>query len=303
MLLSGLSIVQEFAIIMLRTAVCGNVPTDLQPVLQYLFTEFFDSCPFGPRLLAAKVFLEVLLTADETDVCEWLSLELPNVGFVRGHLTFNEECRFAPALEIIDELLPHNEDSVEPDPLLHNLSVTLAEMSKPEDEIPRSEIRSTAVFFALDQFACRWQQREDVAPLIQQLFTCDDISEMVTSESECAVEFGLIMLRLRASNEVEMKARPFLRFVFLEVFPFAPPLFRLYIAKIYLTIALNRGASMYLSWVPMTIASDVRESIQGNLTNFEEEHYRISIRILEDLLRRQRLDDERAEPSEAQMSD
>jgi hypothetical protein len=173
-------------------------------------------------------------------------------------------------------------------------------MSEPEDEILTCEIRSTTVFFALGQFACRWQQHEDVAPLIQQLFTCDDIFQMVTFESECAVEFGL---RLRASNEVEQEVRPFLRFVFLEIFPFAPPLFRLYIAKIYLTIALNRGASMYLSWVPMTIASDVRESIQGNLTNFEEEHYRISIRILEDLLKRQWLDDEPTEPSEAQMSD
>jgi hypothetical protein len=167
MLLSGLSLVQEFAIIMLRTAVCGSVPTELQPVLRYLFTEFFHTCPFAPRLLATKVFLEVLLTADEAEICELLSFGLPNVGYVREHLTFDEECHFAVALAMIDERPPSDEDSVERDPPLHDLSVTVAEMNDPEAETPPCEIPAKPVFFALDQFACRWQQREDVAPLIE----------------------------------------------------------------------------------------------------------------------------------------
>jgi hypothetical protein len=159
------------------------------------------------------------------------------------------------------------------------------------------------VFFALDQFACRWQQREDVARLIQPVLSYEDIREMLMSGIYPVIEFGLIMLRLVVSNGVAKAPRPFLKCVFLEMFPVASPLFRLDIAKIFLTITLNRGASMYRSWVPMTIAGDLRDLIEGNLTNFEKEYYPNSIRILENLLRRKCPRDQAGEPSEDEISD
>jgi hypothetical protein len=84
------------------------------------------------------------------------------------------------------------------------------------------------VFFDLDQFACRWQQREDIAPIIQRPFTHDATTDIVMSGSEPALEFGLIMLRLMVSNELQEDSTAFLQFVFSKVFPFARPASRNY---------------------------------------------------------------------------
>jgi hypothetical protein len=51
---------------MLRIAVCGELPTELEAVLRYLFSDFFEIYQFGALLVVGKVFLEVLLTADDS---------------------------------------------------------------------------------------------------------------------------------------------------------------------------------------------------------------------------------------------
>jgi hypothetical protein len=65
------------------------------------------------------------------------------------------------------------------------------------------------------------------------------------------IEFGLIMLRLLVSNDVMGEARDGVLSVFVEVFPAASSVIRLYVAKIFLMIAVNMGVSMYNSCVPM----------------------------------------------------
>jgi hypothetical protein len=306
MLVSPDPIVEEFALIMLRLAVCGGVPQELVPVLQFLFTQFFEPRTFIECLPVAKVFLELLPTVHPDTLDELLSTGMPNVGYVRGHLTDSEEIHFAAGLEMIEEAFP-DEDCGEPKPLLNNLPVTIGETSDPEDgpedEIPPCEIQVQPVFFALDQFACAWQKREDVALLIQRVFSPLDISLMLKSEYGPAIEFGLITLRLAVSNEVNDDALDCMEFVFVEVFPKAPPVVRLYIAKIFLTIALNMGASMYLSWVPMEMAEPVRDCIAENLTDLEEEHYATAIGILQELLRRRGLEGEKEGQTYDELSD
>jgi hypothetical protein len=179
-------VVEEFALIMLRLAVCGGVPRELVPVLQFLFTQFFEPRAFTECLPVAKIFLELLPTVDQDTLDELLSTGMPNVSYVHGHLTNHEEVHFAAGLEMAGEVFPADEDSDEPKPLLNSLLVTTGDTTDaddwPEDEIPPCEIQVDPFFFALDQFACAWQKREDVAPLIERGFSPREISDMVRSD-------------------------------------------------------------------------------------------------------------------------
>jgi hypothetical protein len=297
MLLTPDAIVQDFALILLRAAVCGGVPAELIPVLQFMFTEFFAPRSFTGCLPVAKIFLELLPTVDVQALDELFSTGMPHVGYIQGHLTPREQFHFAVGLDIANGLLTDDDVCDDPKPLMNNLSVTIGETNDPDDglevRIPPCGIRFQPVFFSLDQFACVWQKKEDVAPLIQRVFSPLAIRDMVTSEYESAIEFGLIMLRLVVSNDVDGEAVDVLKFVFLEVFPVATPVIRLYIAKVFMTMALNMGASMYDGWVPVEMANEVRDCIEADLTDLEQEHYATAIDILEELIGRQRLDRER----------
>jgi hypothetical protein len=293
MLLTPDAVVQDFALIMLRAAVCGGVPPELIPVLQFVFTEFFEPRSFTECLPVAKIFLELLPMVDMQTLDELLSTGMPHVGYIQGHLTPREQFHFAVGTDIANAMLTDDDTCDDPQPLLNNLPVTIGETNDPddglEDQIPPCEIRFQPVFFSFDQFACVWQKREDVAPFIKRVFSPLAIRDMLTSKYEPALEFGLILLRLVVSNEVDGEAVEVLKFVFLDVFPVATPVIRLYIAKVFMTMALNMGASMYDGWIPIEMANKVRDCIEADLTDLEEEHYATAIGILEELIGRQRL--------------
>jgi hypothetical protein len=150
----------------------------------------------------------------------------------------------------------------------------------PPDSCGDNKIGS--IFTHLDRFACEWSLLDNTGPIIQQVYSLDDLSAMLPTEKPPVRKFGLIMLRLALTDEVPTEAIPLLQLVFTDYYDNAPLASQVSVAKGFLAILPDMAYELRLSILPTGTANQIRSCTEDHLIHRELMHYQEAIALLSD---------------------
>jgi hypothetical protein len=139
-----------------------------------------------------------------------------------------------------------------------------------------------SVLSSLDQIVRQWTRIENTGPLIQLVYSTEQLDALVTDPNPAIQEFGLIMLRLSLVDAVPDGAIPFLEFLFGDYFENASFLARRHVAKIFLQILPYMGLEMCAMIVSIGIRDKIRECIDSHLSEAELVYYDDGFALLDE---------------------